>query len=369
MTLKGKGYYIWQVRHCEEGDPDRIATLARKANLSHVMIKIADGTFPYNVDLDSGYDYARPVIKRLQAHNVQVWGWHYIYGDYPEQEAEIGFTRALELGVDGFVVDAELEYETPTKAAAASRYMTILRNNLGSIPLALSSFRYPSFHIDFPWTNFLERCDYNMPQVYWEQSHHKAGEQLLRCVNDFKKKRPFRPIIPTGPTYKQGGWIPYKEEIIEFMDVAKKLGLTAVNFWYWDGCRRYMPEFWDLVRDYSYDNKPVQVSLPGRYIAALNSKDPEEVLKLYTNSAVHICTTSAVQGKEKIREWITALLKSHANDTFTLLGQSRDQNIYNFQWEVTIKNGNTLEGNDTVGSMNEKIGYHYSFIKLLEAIS
>ena len=56
MTLTGKGYYIWQVKHCENGDADRIAALAQEANLSHVLVKIADGTFPYNIDLDNGFD-------------------------------------------------------------------------------------------------------------------------------------------------------------------------------------------------------------------------------------------------------------------------------------------------------------------------
>lgn len=369
MTLKGKGYYIWQVKQCENGDPDRIAAMAREANLTHVLIKIADGAFPYNVDLDNGYDYARAAINKLRAQNIQVWGWQYVYGNYPDQEAEIAVARALELGVDGFVIDAELEYQSISKAPAASRYMNILRSNLGSMPLALSSYRYPSYHANFPWTNFLERCDYNMPQVYWEQSHNKAGEQLQRCVNEFKNMRPFRPIIPTGPTYKQGGWIPSKNEIVEFMEVAKKLGLSGVNFWYWDGCRRYMSEYWDLVRDYNYEVTPTQTSLPGKYIQALNSKAPEEVLNLYADNAVHIRTTSAVQGKENIREWITTLLKSYGNDTFTLLSQSHEENIYNFQWEVSTQDGNALEGQDTMGVMDDKISYHYSFIKPLSAQS
>ena len=119
-------------------------------NLSHVLVKVADGAFPYKVDLDSGYDYAQPAIKKLQAQNIQVWGWQYVYGDYPDQEAEIAVKRALELGVDGFVVNAEIQYENKAKATAAKKYMTILRNNLGKIPVALSSYRYPSYHINLP---------------------------------------------------------------------------------------------------------------------------------------------------------------------------------------------------------------------------
>jgi hypothetical protein len=362
MTLTGKGYYIWQVRKCENGDPDRIATLAREANLSHVLVKVADGAFPYNIDLDNGYDYARPVIKKLQANNIQVFGWQYVYGDYPNQEAEIAVKRALELGVDGYVVNAEIEYQTGNKAPAASRYMSILRSNLGAMPLGLSSYRYPSYHKSFPWTSFLEQCDYNLPQVYWIHARVAAGEQLKRCVNEFQQMRPFRPIIPTGPTFKESGWIPTKGEVLEFLKVAKQLGLSAVNFWYWEGARRYMQEFWDLVRDYQYDDPIPVTSHPAKYIAALNSHDLEKVLGFYADNAVHIRAEQAIQGKEAIREWISALLNKNKNSQFTLLGESRDENVYSFKWETAPPSGEVLLGHDTIGLNKDKISYHYSFI-------
>jgi hypothetical protein len=158
------------LKHCEKGNPDRIAALARESKLTHVLIKIADGAFPLTIDLENGYDYARPVIKKLQSQNVAVWGWHYIYGNYPDQEAEIAVRRAIELGVDGFVVNAEHEFKQPNKAAAASRFMNNLRSNLGSMPIALSSYRFPLLSCQFSFQQFLERCDYNMPQVYWMKS-------------------------------------------------------------------------------------------------------------------------------------------------------------------------------------------------------
>ncbi|MCB2209742.1 nuclear transport factor 2 family protein [bacterium] len=369
MTLTGKGYYIWKVKHCENGDPDRIAALARDSNLSHVLIKIADGAFPYNIDLENGYDYARPAIKKLQAQNVQVWGWQYVYGDYPDQEAEIAVKRARDLGVDGFVVNAEVEYQRRTKAPAASRYMNILRSNLGSMPIALSSFRYPSYHINFPWAEFLDRCDYNMPQVYWVQSHNNAGEQLQRCVNEFKQMRPFRPIIPTGPTYKESGWIPTKAEVIEFMQVAKNLGLSAVNFWYWEGARGYMPEFWNLVRDYDYDEPVPQVSQPVRFITALNSGDPDKVAALYDDNAIVIRPQHVSQGKEAIRAWIASLMEQFKDGEFNLLGGSSYDNVFSFQWEARNAVGETLRGRDTQGLHDEKINFHYSFIKKVPTAS
>lgn len=363
MKLTGKGYYIWIVQRSERGDPDQIAALAREANLSHVLIKIADGAFPYNMDLNRSYDFARPVIKKLQAQNIAVWGWQYVYGNYPQQEAEIAVKRALELGVDGFTVNAEKEYRDQRKAAAASRYMSILRNHLGSMPIALSSYRYPMVHHQFPWTSFLERCDYNMPQVYWMQTHGMAAQQLKRCVNEFKNIRPYRPIVPTGPTFKEHGWVPRLEDLQEFMDTAKQMNIPAVNFWFWEGCRRDLPAFWDFVKDYDYQSPSQETSLPTAYINAINSRNPEEVIKVYAENAVHIRPQSFIQGKEAIRNWVKYLLDQYPDCVFSLVNESNQRNIQNFQWEASDNSGTVVEGRDTIGLVDNKIRYHYSFMK------
>lgn len=363
MTLTGKGYYIWIVRDCERGDPDRIAAMARASSLSHVIIKIAGGAFPYNIDMDSGYDFARPVIKRLQANNIACWGFQYVYGNYPVQEAETAVKRAIDLGIDGLVVNAEHEYKEPNKAVAASRYMKILRNNLGSMPLALSSYRYPSYHARFPFTNFLEYCDYNMPQVYWMKSRNVAGAQLQRCINEFRQIRPYRPIIPTGATFKEHGWVPRDSEVIEFMQVAEKLKIPAVNFWEWGRCRRDLPHLWDLVRDYPYQNPTQVASLPGQYISAMNSKDPDQVLKFYHHNAVHIRAGSAVLGKQAIREWIASFMAEHSEGKYSLVDEATERNTHNFRWQVQNRSGEQWEGRDTMGVIDNTIRYHYSFIK------
>jgi len=363
MTLTGKGYYIWNVKNCEQGDPERITAQARASKLTHVLIKIADGAFPYNVNLENGYDYARGAIKKLQSQNISVWGWQYIYGNYPIQEAEIAVRRAIELGVDGFVVNAEQEYEQSNKTLAADRYMSILRNNLGSTPIALSSFRYPFYHRSFPFGKFLERCDYNMPQVYWMKSHNNAGAQLQRCINEYRQIQPYRPIIPTGPTFKEHGWVPTQSEVLEFIQVAQKLNLPAVNFWYWEGCRRDLPAFWNLVGEYSYGTEDAAKSVPGQYIQALNNKDIEKVLDLYHHNAVHIRSGNAVLGKQAIREWMITLLDQYLEKSFSLLDETSERKVHNFRWQAKTRDGKCIEGRDTMGIIYNTIRYHYSFIE------
>src|SRR3989304_2716882 len=107
----GKGMFIWKVLGCEFGDAAAIAGLAVEAGFWHALIKIADGTKPYNVV--GGQDLAAPVVAALQAVGIEAWGWQYVYGYNPLGEAAVAVSRAGQLGVDGFVVDAEAEYKQP----------------------------------------------------------------------------------------------------------------------------------------------------------------------------------------------------------------------------------------------------------------
>ncbi|MCJ7536339.1 MAG: hypothetical protein MUO57_12475, partial [Anaerolineales bacterium] len=84
-TLQGKGYFIWKIPSCENGDPQMIADLAHQAQLTHVLIKIADGVNSYNIY--EGVDLVPPVARKLRELGIQVWGWHYVRGDNPLGEA------------------------------------------------------------------------------------------------------------------------------------------------------------------------------------------------------------------------------------------------------------------------------------------
>ena len=164
MTLCGKGYYIWQIPRCDDGIPSAIAARAVDADLSYVMIKIADGpNWPYNYDFEKGVDLVPPVMYALREVGIQVWGWHYVKGDNPAGEAQLAIERSLSLGVDGYVIDAEAEYKKRGKARAATRYMADLRAGMPDMPIALSTYRYPKTHSEIPYSEFLEKCDYAMP--------------------------------------------------------------------------------------------------------------------------------------------------------------------------------------------------------------
>lgn len=360
MTLQGKGFMIWQIPRCEGGVPSAIASTARSAGFTNVLIKIANGINPYNID-SNAVDLVSPVVQALRAVGMQVWGWHYVYGNDPVGEARIAVTRVQQLSLDGYIIDAEQEYKEAGKEDSAKTFMSQLRSSLPSTPIALSSYRYPNLHPELPWKAFLDKCDYNMPQVYWEQAHN-AGEQLRQSVTRFQAISPFRPIIPTGPVYgSSSSWCATPSEILEFMNTAKSLNLTSVNFFSWD-YRSSLSSLWDVIANYNWASPPVTPDMPIQLINAMNTHDPNTVTALYKSDAVHITAAQTVQGTTAIKNWYNTLFtQSLTNATFTVTGITGSGNSRHFTWTATSSSGTVRNGSDTMGIVNGKITYHYSF--------
>lgn len=360
MFPQGKGFYIWKVANCENGDPEKIAFTAHKSGLTHVLVKIANGIYDYNYDVALKKDLVAPLVIALAKYDIKTWGWHYVFGDLPEKEAKAAIRQIQKIPLEGYVIDAEAEYKG--KYTPCRIFMSELRNALPTFPMALSSFRYPKYHNDLPWTDFLSKCELNMPQVYWEQARN-PGEQLEKCVNEFKTiVTPFKPIVPTGSAYGANSWYPKPAEITEFMNKAVSLGLSGINFWSWDYCRRSLPILWDTIAAFEWPGSPNPAKdIVEKLIEAINSKDISSIIKLYQTDAVHIDAKQTIQGQSTLTSWYTELFNSDFKDvTFEILELSGNNPTRQFSWMAKTGNNVTFEGNDTLGLLDNKIIYHYS---------
>jgi hypothetical protein len=357
MSLTGKGFFIWKIRDCEGGNPAAIAAAAESAGLSHVLVKIADGMTHYNVDSTTGTDFVPPLVNALHNVGIQCWGWHYVYGGDPDGEAWNGGRRARQLGLDGYIIDAEAEFKVPGMDSAARRYVSDLRGYLKGIPVALSSFRFPSYHLEFPWGDFLNKSDFNMPQVYWEQAHN-PGAQLQRSFREFNALSPFRPYMATGATYSNKGWSPTASDIKDFLNTAVSLNIPAVNFFSWDYCRKYLPNLWNVVATYPYPTT-VSVGIIQKLISALNAHNTDSIAALYTEDAVHITAEQTIQGRTAIKAFYADLFtKRQPNVVFTLTSLTGKEPTRNFGWTSTYSN-TSRKGTDTLGLIEGVIAYHY----------
>jgi len=367
MPLQGKGFFIWKIVNCEGGDANLIANEAQNAGFSHVLIKVANGIYSYNYDWDKMIDLVPPVAQALHSKGIQVWGWHYVYGDVPLSEARIAIQRVQELDLDGYVIDAESEYKDSGKKTAASQFMTELKSGLGNdVPIALSSYRYPSLH-PIPWNEFLEKCDYNMPQVYWMQAHN-PGAQLTQSIREFESPSIYYhpPIIPVGAAFTEYGWTPTIEEIFEFLDTARALNLSAANFWEWYNCREVLTpehEMWNSIANYDWEiGTPLPKDITELYIDALNTQDVDNVMDLYDEQAVHVTAARTISGKIAIRAWYDQYLNIILPFAeFVRTGYSGTGNSRHFTWVAQAEMKLVLNGNDTLGMSDGKISYHYSY--------
>lgn len=264
--LSGKGYYIHYIPRI--GNLRQAAEEAQVAGISHVIVKVLDGTrrgnspgYPAEGNVWDGVDLVPPLIQEFRRVGIEVWGFHAVYGY--AAEAAVALSTMDKLGLDGWVIDAESSMKG--KHTAARRYMVDVRANT-SLPLALSSYRYPSLHPELPWKEYLENgIDINMPQVYWEQAHN-AAVQLNRSVLEFENlyaqlRIPHVPIFPTGAAYSSGNWTVTDSDINSFMTEAKQLVaqkriMDGVNFWEWYWAKD-KTRVWPTIGAFEWGTNPV----------------------------------------------------------------------------------------------------------------
>mgnify|MGYP006295077011 FL=1 len=358
MSLAGKGMMIWQLRRCEDGSPERIAQTAQQAGLTHVLIKVANGMLAYNVDRTTNQDLVPDVAKALKSRGIEVWGWHYIYGHNPIGEARIAIQRAKQLHLDGYVIDAEIEYKQRGMDKKAEQFMQAIRGPLSNIPIALSSYRYPKYHPELPWKQFLKYCDYNMPQVYWEQAHTPAS-QLERSFQQFQALAPNRKFVPTGAFYKTNGWLPTPEDIKNFLEKSTDLGCKAVNFYTWDH-KIYLPLQWEMLSSFDWNRQSFVRTFGQRMIALFNENDPAKLAKNYVEKAIHIRAQKTLQGRTEIEaHYKRQFAIEQPGARYQLLTEKKDGNAVTIEWQASIGN-KKIHGRDSYGVNAGQIIYQYS---------
>ncbi len=277
--LRGKGIYIWQVQACEGGNAQQIVAQAQAAGLGHALVKVTDGAASFPGAAHEAVTAA--AINALKLAGLDVWGWGFVYGDDPIGEADIAIQRVIGLGLSGFVIDAEGQYRNKPPGTA-TRYMNRLRAGLPGLPLALSSFRFPSVQGAYPFDEFLAQCQIAMPQVYWvAQSGGNPATELEQSWREYTDRWPHLIYVPTGAAYGewQGDhewwWTARPDQVTAFLDKARELDLRALNFWSWqharfDAANLNYPgsELWQAMAGYAWPGGVASAQPENRLVEA-----------------------------------------------------------------------------------------------------
>jgi len=265
MIPKGKGMFVWQLKACASDNPNALAFSAKVAGFSWVAIKIQNGISEFQLER------LPEAIDELRSNGIKVFGWGYLYGadwigrSQALREAELTAQLCLKHKLDGFFIDVEKEYKRKNASLWATTYMEYLWRHLDKdISIGLCSYRYPSYHPELPWHNFLDLCDFHAPQVYWAMATN-PGDQLKRSVRELTTLENL-PVVPLGSAYKEGGWAgPTVAQMDEFDATAKELELPGLSWWSWQHAEAN-PVWWDTIAAHEWIEEepepPTDVVLP-----------------------------------------------------------------------------------------------------------
>lgn len=248
----GKGLWIRDLDKCLEGNIDAIIQKCKEYNISYLLIKNGDGTKLWT-------QLTKEIVTALQNAQIKVFAWTYVSGTDPLAEAAVA-VNCLDLGVDGFVFDAEGEYEhLENNAQTAQTMLEAVRAKHPDKFLAYTTFALIDWHEKFPYTTFGKYCDAVMPQIYHGTWGSNLQEAILNTYHNFIKWQDnweksghadsVKPVIPIGQGYDdfkaKTPYVVLPADLDAFVKIVK--GYKSVSFWSFQHLLR--EDCWIAIRD------------------------------------------------------------------------------------------------------------------------
>lgn len=227
----GRGFYIWRVSRCEGGHIPEIINRALRCNVSWLCIKCGDQGRPWQ-------QFSPALVEVCHRAGIRIYGWSYDVPNRIEAQAEV-VRQIRDMGADGYLIDAEAEWDRdPHADEHARQYMDLLR------PLSSDSFLLLdapwdviAYHRSFPFTAFATGLSARCPQNYHiahGMSAHRSWARFVANWSKYHAQHPAQklPLIPSLSTW-QGATV---EDVISLERAARSTGCPGVLHWVWDSC-------------------------------------------------------------------------------------------------------------------------------------
>jgi len=196
------GMWIAFIGNAEGGDPDRIVARCLSAGIKWLAVKSGDS------DRNKAWSLAaQRLVKKAHDAGLKIYTWNYsVPGTWRRQILQIESVFAD--GVDGHIVDAELEWETGgDHHADAQAFVDALKIHFPDKWLAHAPFAWCSYHPSWPYAQFA-KLNAVCPQAYWtEHDDHGALATCAQVDAEWAKMQGQPSFQPIGVTYGAGtGW-------------------------------------------------------------------------------------------------------------------------------------------------------------------
>lgn len=178
----------------------------KNQGMSFIVVKAGEGSTNFPT---SGAQFNSNLVYQAHAVGLKIFGYTRSYGVNINGEIAIA-TNAMKLGADGFVIDAEVEWESQNLAngpALATQYCDGIKavypnRFLGHAPMPIISL-----HSSFPYKEFGVGCDAVMPQDYWYDMGYTPAAMVDKMDTEWRSfynslngsdTNAIKPIAPIG---------------------------------------------------------------------------------------------------------------------------------------------------------------------------
>ena len=173
----GKGDWIWSVsisisklNNQVPGVTDIPSLMSWEKNQGMSFVIVKAGTGSTNYPSQASPQFTSNLVYQAHLQGLKIFAYTRSYGDDINGEIAMA-TNCFNLGADGFVFDAETEWESGHQGtqgpAKAIQMLSAVRTMYPNKFLAHAPLPYISLHSSFPYKEFGFYCDAVMPQDYW----------------------------------------------------------------------------------------------------------------------------------------------------------------------------------------------------------
>lgn len=234
----------------------------KNQGMSYLIVKAATSDTLYPTAANP--QFTAGVVNRAHAAGLLIFGYNRSYGTNLPGEIAVA-DYVFHQGADGFVFDAEAEWESgrlANNSAAALRLCGGVRTNWPTKFLAHTPFPIISYHSTFPYKEFGCYCDAVMPQAYWKSIGVTPADMVQWMDTEWRAwqnsltgqwTNALKPLVPVGQ-----GWSPSAAqtvtaaELTAFVNALKndahpatRGGYQGVSYW---RAELHTPEQWDALR-------------------------------------------------------------------------------------------------------------------------
>jgi len=250
-AITGKGAWIWQYSHTENGDMNAVVNRAVAAGLQQVWVRVADSQNGFYAA-----DQLAQLVPIAHTHGLDViaWGFPYFYdpvGDAQWSAQVLNWRAPDGEQVDGFSPDIEMASEgVMLSAQRVAVYLGIVRQARGNRPLVATVYPPTNARLaDYPFSTMAPYVDAYAPMVYWEC--RDPASAASEAVTRLKSMKPVHVIGQAFSFGDVGGRVdqPGTAEMQRFMGASQQDGAVGASFWVWQDMNG---EEWNALSGYPW---------------------------------------------------------------------------------------------------------------------